>query len=97
MKKSTDTKETKKFEVKVKRAKAFTKTRTGFSMEVNGIDINDCVYIEWKDGDFISFPSYKDKNGAKDENGRDKYWNYAWFPISKELLADIKKQIEALL
>lgn len=91
MKKSNQ--ESKKYEVKVTRAKEVKEGSVAFDMEVNGITIYGCWYNEYKtkegkDGTLISFPSYKNK---------DKYYNHVWFPISNELKADIIAQIEKLV
>ena len=84
--------------VKVTRVKDFTKpgakTCISFDMEANGIQIYGCWYriaVNKQGEEFaaISFPSHQ---------GADKkYYNYAYFKISSELLSDIEKQIEAML
>ena len=86
-----------KYEVEVVRAHTFSDTRTGFDAIVNGVKIFGLLYIEHEKGDFISFPSYKDKKGAKDDKGKDIYWNHVWFATDDELIKDIKAKIEALL
>jgi len=69
-----------------------------FDMVVNGVTIQDCLYSIYKkedgsEGENILFPSeaYTNSKGEK------KRKNKAWFPISKELRANIKEQIESLL
>lgn len=60
-----------------------------FDMEVNGVTIYRCKVIEGKNGDFISFPSHKGKDG--------KYYNHAWVKLSDEDTAAIVKQVEEML
>lgn len=62
-------------------------------MTVNGIAITGCYYKSGnkngKEWSLIQFPQHKGSNG--------KYYNHCWFPISKELMADIERQIEVML
>ena len=60
-----------------------------FDMEVNGVTIYGCKVIEGKNGDFISFPSHKGKDG--------KYYNHAWVKLSDDDTAAIVKQVEEML
>ena len=60
-----------------------------FDMEVNGVTIYGCKVIEGKNGDFVSFPSHKGKDG--------KYYNHAWVKLSDEDTAAIVKQVEEML
>lgn len=60
-----------------------------FDMEVNGVTIYGCKVIEGKNGDFISFPSHKGKDG--------KYYNHAWVKLSDDDSAAIVKQVEEML
>ena len=81
-------------EAKVIRAYEFENGNVSFNMEVNGITIYNCMYLEGKtktgeDYEMIAFPQTKDKDG--------KYWNNVYFEISEELKADIIKQLEALV
>ena len=78
----------------VLKAKELKEGRIVFDMEVNGIKIYGCWFIEYtnkkgEDGTIVSFPSYKGSNGE--------YYNYAWFPISKGIKEDIKTQLEKLV
>lgn len=79
--------------VNVKRAKQWESGNISVDLEVNGVTVYGCSYVQGKKNDkeyaFISFPSQKGKDGN--------YYNHAFFPISAELLADIEKQIEAML
>lgn len=82
------------YKVIVLKAKEIKDGRVTFDCEVNGIKLYSCWYNEYttrdgKDGTMLSFPSYKGSDG--------KYYNYVWFPISKELKADIIAQIEKLV
>ena len=69
-----------------------------FDMVVNGVTIQDCLYCFYKkedgtEGENILFPSEEYTNSE----GKKKRKNKAWFPVSKELRANIKNQIESLL
>lgn len=85
--------------VKVLKAKDFSKdskldTNVAFDMEVNGIKIYGCWLKEGtskkgKDYSLVSLPSKK----GSDDN----YYNVAWFPISKELVEEIRDQIVEML
>lgn len=56
---------------------------------VQGMCFQSYTNVQGEKGDMITFPSYKAKNG--------KYYNHAWFPITKELKDDIIKQIDSLI
>ena len=70
-------------------------------LDVNGVKIKSCMLKEitvkkdgekYKKGDItyvLNFPSEKGSDG--------KYYNRVWFPASKEMIADICKQVESLL
>lgn len=60
-----------------------------FDVTINGVTIYGCKVIEGKNGDFISFPSHKGKDG--------KYYNHAWVKLSDEDTANIVKQVEDAL
>ena len=82
------------YKATVLKAKEVKEGRIVFDMEVNGIKIYGCWFTEYtnkkgEDGTIVSFPSYKGSNGE--------YYNYTWFPISKELKEDIKTQLEKLV
>lgn len=69
-----------------------------FDMVVNGVTIQDCLYSFYKkedgsEGENILFPSEEYTNSE----GKKKRKNKAWFPVSKELRANIRNQIESLL
>lgn len=94
-----ETKEANKvdYQVEVINAKVISKSKINFSVKVNGVYIYNMHYIEYKNSKgeektMLSFPQWKSEQ-VKDENGNPKYMNYCAFPISKELQADIEKQI----
>ena len=86
MKKKND--EVVKIEAKVTRANQVENT-VYFDVELNGITVYGCKVVEGKNGDFISFPSHKGKDG--------KYYNYVWVKLSDEDTAAIVKQVEEML
>lgn len=84
-----------KYDVEVRRAKEFD-NGISIDIEVNGVKIYNVWYRTYEDrknpGDekaFLGFPSRKGNDG--------KYYQYCWFPVSDELLADIEKKIEEKL
>jgi len=77
------------FSIKVTRIHDFGKGTIAFDMVVNGVTIYGCRHIEAKGKSFVSFPQYKGNDG--------KYWSYAYFKITDETLAEIEKQISAML
>lgn len=60
-----------------------------FDVEINGVTIYGCKVVEGKNGDFISFPSHKGKDG--------KYYNHAYIKLSDEQSKDIISQVENML
>lgn len=85
-----------KYDVKVTRAKDFTKdgkTCVAIDMEVNGVTIYGSYYRcgtdkNGKEYSMVSFPSKK---------SGEKYYNHAYFPISEEVMDSIEKQIDQLI
>ena len=82
------------YSVEVLKISSKTEKKIRFNARINGVIIYGMQYIEYvtqegKPGSMIAFPSYKGNDGQ--------YYKNAWFPISKELQADIEKQLEALL
>ena len=85
-----------KYDVKVTRAKDFSKdgkTCVAIDMEVNGVTIYGSYYRcgtdkNGKEYSMVSFPSKK---------SGEKYYNHAYFPISDDLMDSIEKQIDALI
>ena len=60
-----------------------------FSLQLNGVTINNCRVATGKNGDFISFPQYKGKDG--------KYYNYVWVKLSDEDEANILNEIQEII
>lgn len=60
-----------------------------FDVEINGVTIYGCKVVEGKNGDFISFPSHKGKDG--------KYYNHAYIKLSDDQANDIISQVENML
>lgn len=81
-------------DIEVVRAAEVKENRVLFDIKVKGISISSMVLQHYTnkegvEGDMISFPQYKGKN--------DKYYTYAWFPISKEMKEQIIEKVVALL
>lgn len=76
-------------DAKVTRAKQFKDGGVVFDMQVNGVSIYGCRVIESKNGDFVSFPSYKGSD--------DKYYSHAWVKLSDEDTEAIVKQVEDMI
>lgn len=61
-----------------------------FNLKLNGITIYGCKVIEGKDGDFISFPSYKGTD--------DRYYSHVYARLDEmlvqEIIAEIEKKLE---
>lgn len=60
-----------------------------FTLNLNGIFINNCKVASGKNGDFISFPQYKGSNGE--------YYNTIYAPVSPEDTDKILAEVEAAL
>ena len=60
-----------------------------FDVEINGVTIYGCKVVEGKNGDFISFPSHKGKDG--------KYYNHVYIKLSDEQTKEIISQVENML
>lgn len=60
-----------------------------FSLDLNGVSINNCRVAEGKNGDFISLPQYRGNDG--------KYYSHVFFRFSKDdetaILAEVEKHI----
>ena len=60
-----------------------------FTLELNGVTINNCRVAEGKNGDFISLPQYRGNDG--------KYYSHVFFRFSKEdeaaILAVVEEEI----
>ena len=82
------------YHVEVLKVTSRKEKKINFNARVNGVTIYGMQYIEYvnKEGQPASMivpPSYKGSNGQ--------YYNNAWFPISRELQAEIEKQLDSLL
>jgi DNA-binding cell septation regulator SpoVG len=77
-----------KIDAKVTRANQVENT-VYFDVVINGVTIYGCKVIEGKNGDFVSFPSHKGKDG--------KYYNHAYVKLSDDDTAGIVKQVEEML
>lgn len=99
--KNTETKNTEKVIYSVKVKSAFhlpEKRRYVFNASVNGVHVEGLAVQEYtnkdgKDGSMICYPSRK----GKDKDGKEKYFNTVWFPVTREMLDDIESQIGTLL
>lgn len=73
----------------VSRVKMDAKGRVRFALTVNDITVYGCNVVEGKNGDFISFPSYKGSDG--------KYYNHVYVPLTeseqKGILEDVEKEL----
>lgn len=92
--KKTEEKTSISYDVKVTRAAQYKENTFAFDMVVNGITVYGCWFKQGKDKTgkdytFVDFPSRKGNDGN--------YYNHAWFPINKDLTAEIESQIAALL
>lgn len=56
-----------------------------FTLNLNGVFINNCKVVEGKNGDFVAYPQYKGSNGQ--------WYNTVFAPLAEE---DSKKIIEAV-
>ena len=86
--KSQEVQKSKIFDLKVVRAKEFD-DNVFFDMEVNGVTIYGCRYVEGKNGDFIAFPSKKGKDG--------KYYKHAYVELDEAMVSLIDEQLDKLL
>ncbi|MCQ2369794.1 MAG: hypothetical protein MJ007_04885 [Paludibacteraceae bacterium] len=96
---NTATQEKTVYTVKVKTAFHLPeKRRYVFNASVNGVHIEGLAVQEYTnkdgvDGSMICYPSRK----GKDKEGNEKWYNTVWFPVSREMLDDIERQIGELL
>lgn len=60
-----------------------------FALTVNEVTVYGCNVVEGKNGDFISFPSYKGKDGN--------YYKHAYIPLTdkeqEDILLDVEKEL----
>ena len=76
------------YNLEVKRAKEYKNT-VFFDVDINGVMIYGCRFVEGKNGDFVSFPSYKGSD--------DKYYNHCWIKLGDAEVKLIDEQIDQLL
>ena len=76
------------YNLEVKRAKEYKDT-VFFDVDINGVMIYGCRYVEGKNGDFVSFPSYKGSDG--------KYYSHAYIKLDEAAISLIDEQIDKLL
>lgn len=76
------------YNVEVKRAKEYKDT-VFFDVDINGVMIYGCRFIEGKNGSFVSFPSYKGSDG--------KYYSHAYIKLDEATINLIDEQIDQLL
>lgn len=76
-------------QAQVTRAKQFDDGGVVFDMVVNGVSIYGCRVVEGKNGDFVSFPSYKAKDG--------KYYSHAYIKLSDADTKNIVSQVEDMI
>ena len=60
-----------------------------FTLELNGVTINNCRVADGKNGDFISLPQYFGNYG--------KYYSHVFFRFSKDDEAAILAEVERLI
>lgn len=75
-------------EIKVTRGHVFDDGLVAFDMEVNGVSIYNSTLREGKNGQFVSFPSRKGKDG--------KYYSHVYVKLSDDDVKSIVEQLEAL-
>lgn len=76
------------YEVEVIRAHQFEDGSIVFDMTINGVTIYGNRLVEGKNGQFVSFPSRKGKDGQ--------YYSHAFAKLSKEDTDKIVAQIEEM-
>lgn len=76
------------YNLEVKRAKEYKNT-VFFDVDINGVMIYGCRFVEGKNGDFVSFPSYKGSDG--------KFYNHCWIKLGDAEVKLIDEQIDQLL
>lgn len=76
------------YSCEVLRAKEYKDT-VFFDVNINGVSIYGCRFVEGKNGDFVSFPSYKGNDG--------KYYSHAYIKLDEATVALIDEQIDKLL
>ena len=80
--------ESTKNDIKVTRGHVFDDGSVAFDMEVNGVSIYNATLRDGKNGQFVSFPSRKGKDG--------KYYSHVFVKLSDDDVKTIVEQLEAL-
>lgn len=75
--------------IKVTRAVQFDNGGVVFDMIVNGVTVYGCRIVEGKNGDFVSFPAKKGKDG--------KYYSHCYYDFKKEEVDAIEEMINTLI
>lgn len=75
--------------MEVTRAMSFDNGGVVFDITINGVSIYNCRVVEGSNGDFVSFPSHKGKDG--------KYYSYAYIKLTDEDTKEIISQVEKVL
>ena len=75
-------------EIKVVRAYQFDDGSIAIDLEVNGVSIYNATLREGKNGQFVSFPSRKGKDG--------KYYSHVYVKFSEDDIQTIIEQVEEL-
>lgn len=74
-------------ELVITRAKEGTRGVVFFDMILNGVSVYGMKVVSGKNGDFISWPSKKAEN-------EDKYYNYAWAPLTEDQQKGILMKVQ---
>lgn len=74
--------------LRVLRASEYKET-TFLDLEVNGVKIYGCRFINGKNGNFVAFPSHKGQDGQ--------YYNIAYVPLTEDHVNQIDEQLDKLL
>ena len=86
--KKAEDKEAVKNVIKVTRGHVFDDGTVAFDMKVNGVSIYNSILREGKNGQFVSFPSRRGKDGE--------YYSHCFVKLSEEDIKSIVEQLEAL-
>ena len=76
----------KSFEFEVTNVRVTESDKVYFTLNLNGVHINNCRVATGSKGDFVSFPSLKTKQGT--------YYNYAYASLSDDQTAAIMAAIQ---
>ena len=76
-------------DVQISKVRVTSDDKVYFTLIVNGVFINNCRVATGSKGDFVSFPSYKGKNGN--------YYNYAYVSLDDKVTTEIMEMIQAAI